>query len=50
MYERWGYRIVDRVDWEGTNYVSVVLSKPLTPAPLPGSRTRPGEGGLSIDC
>jgi GNAT superfamily N-acetyltransferase len=28
-YERRGYRIVDRVDWEVTNYVSVVMAKPL---------------------
>jgi GNAT superfamily N-acetyltransferase len=26
-YERCGYRVVDRVDWEQTNYVSVIMSK-----------------------
>ena len=30
-YEQRGYRIVARVDWEVTNYVSVVMSKPLRP-------------------
>lgn len=29
MYKRYGYQIVDHVDWAVTNYVSVVLSKPL---------------------
>ncbi|MGV3722507.1 MAG: GNAT family N-acetyltransferase [Actinomycetota bacterium] len=29
-YERCGYRVVDRVDWPETNYVSVIMSKPLT--------------------
>ena len=29
MYEKWGYRIVDRVDWDITNYRSVILSKSL---------------------
>lgn len=28
-YERCGYRVVDRVDWEQTNYVSVIMSKSL---------------------
>jgi GNAT superfamily N-acetyltransferase len=29
LYERWGYAIVDRVDWDATNYVSVVMAKRL---------------------
>ena len=29
MYQRRGYREVGKADWEGTNYVSVVLSKRL---------------------
>ncbi|NNE07324.1 MAG: GNAT family N-acetyltransferase [Gemmatimonadetes bacterium] len=29
FYESRGYRIVDRVDWPATNYVSVIMSKPL---------------------
>ncbi len=29
LYERWGYRIVDRVDWDATNYFSVVMAKEL---------------------
>jgi GNAT superfamily N-acetyltransferase len=29
MYRRWGYEIVDRQDWDVTNYVSVVLAKRL---------------------
>lgn len=28
-YEKWGYRIVDTIDWPETNYVSVIMSKPL---------------------
>lgn len=28
-YERCGYRVVDRVDWDQTNYVSVIMSKAL---------------------
>ncbi len=30
MYESRGYRVVDKVDWPETNYVSVVMSKQLT--------------------
>lgn len=26
-YERRGYRVVDRVDWKVTNYVSVIMAK-----------------------
>lgn len=33
MYERHGYRIVDRVQWQETNYVSAIMSKSL-PAPV----------------
>lgn len=29
MYERWGYRIVERVRWQSVNYASVVMSKEL---------------------
>ena len=29
MYENRGYRIVEKVDWPETNYVSVVMSKSL---------------------
>lgn len=29
LYERWGYAIVGRVDWDTTNYVSVVMAKRL---------------------
>lgn len=29
LYERWGYRLVDRVRWTTVNYESVVLAKPL---------------------
>jgi GNAT superfamily N-acetyltransferase len=29
MYERWGYRIVERISWQVTNYDSVVLLKEL---------------------
>lgn len=29
LYERRGYRIADRVNWPATNYVSVIMSKPL---------------------
>ena len=32
-YERRGYRLVDHVAWQGTNYVSVVMSKRLAPEP-----------------
>lgn len=28
-YERRGYQVVDRVDWDVTNYLSVVMAKPL---------------------
>jgi GNAT superfamily N-acetyltransferase len=30
MYERHGYRIVERVNWKETNYTSVIMSKALT--------------------
>ncbi len=29
MYRRWGFEIVDTADWESTNYVSVIMAKPL---------------------
>ncbi len=29
MYERHGYRIVERVNWNETNYTSVIMSKPV---------------------
>ncbi len=29
IYEKRGYRVVDKADWEGTNYQSVVMSKNL---------------------
>jgi GNAT superfamily N-acetyltransferase len=29
MYRRWGFEIVDSADWDSTNYVSVIMSKPL---------------------
>lgn len=29
LYERRGYKTVDRVDWPATNYISVIMSKPL---------------------
>ncbi len=28
-YGRWGFEIVDTADWESTNYISVIMSKPL---------------------
>lgn len=28
-YRRWGFAIVDRADWDSTNYVSVIMAKPL---------------------
>src|SRR5262249_31275244 len=33
MYERHGYRIVERVNWKATNYTSVVMSKAVTATP-----------------
>ncbi len=30
MYRRWGFEIVDSANWDSTNYVSVIMSKPLT--------------------
>lgn len=36
MYRRWGYEIVERFDWEVTNYESVILRKPLEPASKEG--------------
>ena len=35
MYERHGYRIVERVNWNATNYTSVIMSKGMT---VPGSQ------------
>jgi GNAT superfamily N-acetyltransferase len=32
MYERHGYRIVERVNWNETNYTSVIMSKAITKA------------------
>lgn len=29
MYQRYGYRIVDRVQWKETNYTSAIMSKPM---------------------
>jgi GNAT superfamily N-acetyltransferase len=29
MYRRWGFEIVDTADWESTNYISVIMAKPL---------------------
>lgn len=29
MYRRWGYEIVERISWDETNYVSVVLARSL---------------------
>ncbi|MEI7984932.1 MAG: GNAT family N-acetyltransferase [Armatimonadota bacterium] len=29
MYRRWGFEIVDTADWDSTNYISVIMSKPL---------------------
>ena len=29
MYESWGYRIVDVVDWDNVNYLSVIMAKKL---------------------
>lgn len=40
MYERHGYRIVERVNWNETNYTSVVMSKSLVPAPVITTPTR----------
>jgi len=31
MYKRYGYRPVDRLKWEATNYDSIVLAKSLSP-------------------
>jgi GNAT superfamily N-acetyltransferase len=36
-YERLGFRFVQHVSWDDTNYRSVVLSKPLPPHPLPAN-------------
>lgn len=33
MYERWGYSIVDRVQWETTNYESVVMRRAIRNEP-----------------
>jgi GNAT superfamily N-acetyltransferase len=30
LYERWGYRIVETMQWSETNYRSVVMTKPLS--------------------
>ncbi len=30
LYERWGFRIVDEVQWAETNYRSVVMSRPIS--------------------
>lgn len=32
MYERHGYRVVERVQWHETNYTSAIMSKTITPA------------------
>jgi GNAT superfamily N-acetyltransferase len=29
LYEKWGFKIVDRIKWDITNYASVIMSKPL---------------------
>lgn len=43
LYERWGYRVVGEGDWRPwTNYVSVVLARPLDDVPRSGDRLLPG--------
>lgn len=32
MYERHGYRVIDRVQWKETNYLSAIMSKPTAPS------------------
>jgi phosphoglycolate phosphatase-like HAD superfamily hydrolase/GNAT superfamily N-acetyltransferase len=29
MYRRWGFEIVDTADWDSTNYISVIMAKPI---------------------
>ena len=29
MYQRWGFEIVDTANWDSTNYISVIMAKPL---------------------
>lgn len=43
IYQRWGFRVVDRVQWDCTNYQSVIMSKELGDSSLP-SPDRSGEG------
>ena len=31
LYTRWGFRVVDNVQWETVNYRSVVMSRPIPP-------------------
>ena len=37
MYQAWGMKIVDRIDWPTTNYQSLILSLDLTVSPPPQS-------------
>ena len=32
-YRRWRFTVVDTADWESTNYISVIMSKPLNSPP-----------------
>ncbi|MBY0312105.1 MAG: GNAT family N-acetyltransferase [Phycisphaerales bacterium] len=44
MYQRYGYRIVDKVHWNETNYVSAIMSKAITPAIVVNGQHHPAEG------
>jgi GNAT superfamily N-acetyltransferase len=35
LYAKWGYREVERCQWEDTNYPSVIMRKELKPSPAP---------------
>lgn len=50
MYERHGYRIVERVNWNETNYTSVIMSKPVArAATLNGAPSLPRAHVLAAD-
>ena len=35
IYQRWGFKVVDHVQWDCTNYRSVIMAKELTAPSLP---------------
>ncbi len=44
LYERRDYRIVDRYDWDETNYESVIMSRPVSESPAAAKGRHDADG------